>query len=356
MALLQSIPDKGPEVIAVGKVVVPTPTMVIPSESVLVYVAYVNPPTSEMNILKLNVGQCVVWPLKLLALCGQNGRANDKGNDQTKIQPEPASTPADTLSNLPPQDTEKEDRVLNYGLQGIQLGTLLMQLHDTEKEGDGERNVRNAKLLMLYFRSRPRGMKYAFEMMRFLTCVKALYTEKVAHKIIHGQFVNWRGGEGKNVADDLKQEHFVKDDKTVLKGLVANKTLKAVERGTKSSCGLKNISTNFDKQCNIAPDYTLHTSLSKEDDEKEMIDLVHIRRPFVFTAGRKHISFPTLTKSPLDQLDIVKLHAWLTRHKKKLASCMLYAGDSDCDSSDEEDTNSTECENEESSESEDSSD
>lgn len=213
MALLQSTPDKEPEVIAVGKVVVPTPTMVIPSESVLVYVAYVNPPTSEMNILKLNVGQCVVWPLKLLALCGQNGRANDKGNDQTKIQPEPASTPADTLSNLPPQDTEKEDRVLNYGLQVIRLGTLLMQLHDTEKEGDGERNVRNAKLLMLYFRSRPRGMKYAFEMMRFLTCVKALYTEKVAHKIIHGQFVNWRGGEGKNVADDLKQEHFVKDDK-----------------------------------------------------------------------------------------------------------------------------------------------
>jgi len=29
----------------------------------------------------------------------------------------------------------------------IQLGTLLMQLHDTEKEGDGECNLRNAKLL-----------------------------------------------------------------------------------------------------------------------------------------------------------------------------------------------------------------
>ena len=26
-----------------------------------------------------------------------------------------------------------------------------MQLHDTEKEGDGERNIRNSKLLMPYF-------------------------------------------------------------------------------------------------------------------------------------------------------------------------------------------------------------
>ena len=125
-------------------------------------------------------------------------------------------------------------------------------------------------------------MKYAFEMMRFITCVKALYTRKVAHRIIHGQFVNWRGGEGKNVANDLKQEHFIKGHKTVLKDLVANRTL-------------------TDRQCQIAPDYTLHTSLSKQDDEREMIEFVHSRKPFVFTSGRKHNSFPTIPKSALDQ-------------------------------------------------------
>ena len=97
----------------------------------------------------------------------------------------------------------------------------------------------------------------------------------MAHKIIHGQFANWRGGEGKNVANDLKQEHFVKAHKTVLKDLVANKTLKAVERATKCSYAMKIISDNVDKQFHIAPDYTLHTSLSKKEDEKEMIELVH---------------------------------------------------------------------------------
>ncbi len=219
-----------------------------------------------------------------------------------------------------------------------------MQLHDTEKEGDGNRNVRNAKLLMLYFRSRPRGTKYAYEMMRFITCVKALYTEKVAHQVIHGQYVNWRGGEGKNVADDLKQEHLVKGHKTVLKDLAGNKTLQAVERGTGASFGLKAISDNVDSECHIAPDYTLHTSLSKEEDENEMINLVHSQRPFAFTASRKHNSFPNISKSPLDQLDVVKLDSWLTRHKRKLAACRF--AEADADGSDDEGDSSSEQEDE----------
>ena len=243
----------------------------------LVYVAHVEAASLERNTHNLHVGQYVIWQENLLALCGQNKTRQEDNKQQP--QSEPFTEPEPTISNIPPQDPQKDDRVLNYGLQVIQLGILLMQLHDTEKEGDGERNLRNAKLLMLYFRSRPRGMKYAFEMMRFITCVKALYTQKVAHRIIHGQFVNWRGGEGKNVANDLKQEHFVKG----LKDLVANKTLTAVERATKASCGLKGVSDNFDRQCQIAPEYTLHTSLSKQDDEREMIELVHSQRPFVFT-------------------------------------------------------------------------
>lgn len=319
-----------------GKVVTPPPNIVTNTGTALVYVAHVEAASLERNTHNLHVGQYVIWQENLLALCGQN-KTRQEGNKQ-QPQSEPSTEPEPTISNIPPQDPQKDDRVLNYGLQVIQLGILLMQLHDTEKEGDGERNLRNAKLLMLYFRSRPRGMKYAFEMMRFITCVKALYTQKVAHRIIHGQFVNWRGGEGKNVANDLKQEHFVKGHKTVLKDLVANKTLTAVERATKASCGLKGVSDNFDRQCQIAPEYTLHTSLSKQDDEREMIELVHSRRPFVFTSGRKHNSFPTIPKSALDQLDIVKLDAWLTRHKRKLAACRFAAADADGDSgSDTED-------------------
>lgn len=228
---------------------------------------------------------------------------------------------------MPLVKSDQEDRVLNYSLQVLQLGTLLMQLHDTEKEGDGERSLRNMKLLMLYFRSRARGMKYAFEILRFLTCVKALYTEKTAHGIIHGQFVNWKGGDGKNVSNDLKQEHFVKYNKANLMGLAGNKTLNAVERARKASFGVKNITENFDMECSIKPDTTAHTSASKEDDEKEMIKIITHLKPFKFTPQRKHSSFKTISRSSLDQLDVIKLDAWMTRHKRKFATNYLYNED-----------------------------
>ena len=83
-----------------------------------------------------------------------------------------------------------------------------MQLNDTEAEGDGEHSIINWKMLMLYYRCRSRGMKCAYEAMRFITCVRALYTEKMSHRITHGQFVNPRGGEGKNYAYDLKMVSY----------------------------------------------------------------------------------------------------------------------------------------------------
>ena len=47
-----------------------------------------------------------------------------------------------------------------------------MQIDDTEREGDGERMMRNWKMLMLYNRSRGRGTKCAFEAMRLITTVE----------------------------------------------------------------------------------------------------------------------------------------------------------------------------------------
>ena len=77
-----------------------------------------------------------------------------------------------------------------------------------------------------------------------------------------------------NFANDQKEEHFVNGLKTVLKGPVAKQTLTAVERATKASWGLKGVSDNFDRQCQIAPVYTLHTSLSKQDDKREISELI----------------------------------------------------------------------------------
>lgn len=249
------------------------------------------------------------------------------------------------VSDLSPHLKDKNDRVLNYGLQVLQLGIFKLQIDDTEREGDGERMLRNWKMLMLFSRSRPRGGKYAFEAMRFITYCRALYTKKMAHRIMHGQFVNPKGGNGNNYANDLKQEHLVKCNKVVLQGLCGNKTLKAVTRVTKSAYSQKIITDNYDAESGIAKESTSHTYGNSGDDVRKMVSTLHGLKPFRYTPGRKHDAYPTISKSPLDQLNPVLLDKWLTRHKRRLAVSSLQNYDED-DVESEEDTNESDDEEE----------
>ena len=61
----------------------------------------------------------------------------------------------------------------------------------------------------------------------------------MAHRVLHSQFVNPRGGAGKNYANDLKMEHLIHENKVFLKDLGVNKTLKAEERCSKASYGMR---------------------------------------------------------------------------------------------------------------------
>ena len=122
--------------------------------------------------------------------------------------------------------------------------------------------------------------------MRPITCVKALYTERIAFQITHGQFVNVRGGAGNNHANDLRMEMMIKDDKGILKGMCGNKTLKAVDRSASSAYGLKKIVHVVDSESGVPPDSTRHTTTSTQETVAEMIEILHAKRPFQHTAAR----------------------------------------------------------------------
>lgn len=218
-----------------------------------------------------------------------------------------------------------------------------MQLNDTEAEGDRERSIITWKMLMLYYRCRSRGMKYAYEAMRFITCVRALYTERMSHRIIHGQFVNPKGGDGKNYANDLKMEHIICDNKVVLGDFRANKTLTAVQRNSQGAYGVKTEFCNqYDCQCKIPPELTKHAHACTTDDVRNMITIIHRSEPFKHQPGRVLNSFPDIGKMPLEKLNVSLLHSWFTRHKRKLF------GDHNCagDGTDEEASGSSSSEDE----------
>lgn len=279
-------------------------------------------------------GQVVLWPLDILAVY----RPSRPPSNTTEQSLHKEQNCQNIVSNIP--SGSQEDRQLNYALQVIQLGVMLMQLNDTEREGDGDRSLINWKMLLLYLRCRPRGMKYAYEAMRFITCVKALYTEKTAHRILYGQFVNAKGGEGNNYANDLKMEHCIQDNKVSIRGMRANKTLKAVQRCSGSSYGQKEFCIQYDGQCNIPPESTSHTHACTTEDIKAMLAILQQVKPFKFQAGRTLSSFPHISKSPLDKLDVALLHTWLTSRRQKLfagLSEFVAEESDDDDESDEED-------------------
>ena len=128
-----------------------------------------------------------------------------------------------------------------------------------------------------------------------------------------------KGGEGNNVANDLEEEHFVQFDKKLLKRMVVQKTLKAVERSTSASTGLRKIIENFDEKTGVHPPSTAHTYQNGEKDQKEMIALVCGLKPFQEVPGRCHSSFPHMPRNPFDLDDIRILEQWLTTSKQKLS-------------------------------------
>ena len=315
--------------VAIGKIadshLIPS-TQVIPTDIPLKFVSieYTVPGLENKASPPLQIRQLRVWPEALMIKRKQNLSSHANIN-QTSAEISTAKADShNTNCQLPSPVSEiaptvKEDGIFNYGLHVIQLGTLLMQLNDTEKEGDGERSLRNWKLLMLYFRSRSRSMKYAYEIMRFISFTKALYSEKVASRAINGQFVSLKGGAGGNVANDLKQEHIVQCNKRILKGLCGNKTLKAIQTGSSAAFGLQVTVDNFDAVSGIHKESTAHTHASRQDDEKEMIKNLSTLQPFSHKEGRCHSAFQKITKSPLDKLNIVALTEWLNYHKKRLS-------------------------------------
>ena len=91
----------------------------------------------------------------------------------------------------------------NYGLCFIFLTIFLLQMKDSAAEADGERNLINQKLLLSVFKSMGTYSKYAIEMFISIAQIGCMLTPRLAEEFKWGFFVNWRGGEGKNIEDDL---------------------------------------------------------------------------------------------------------------------------------------------------------
>ena len=218
----------------------------------------------------------------------------------------------------------QEDKIANYSHQVIELGLILMQLIDTAREGDGERSVRNWKMLTCYFKSRSSHSKYALEGINFISQVRALLSPRKAHEVIWSQFCSTQGGPGHNLSCDLRMEHFNNEMKKATNAMGANKTPKAVQRISQATAGIEAVANTIDKISFVPKRSCAHTYKATASDERAIIHLLQDLKPFDCSTTREHSNFKDISFSMLNKLDMNKFCDWIKKSQKKLSQHLLY--------------------------------
>ena len=207
--------------------------------------------------------------------------------------------------------SEGPDYVKNYGTTVIFVTTLLLQMKDTAREADGERNLIHQKMLLNLFKSRASQSKYAKEMFVSISQIEALLTPRLAEEFKWGFYVNWRGGKGNNIEDDLCQEICNGIGKKMVKRMGANKSITSISKLCTAVSGIKDITDNYDANTGKKKTSTHHTKLDYMKEEKEMVKDLQKLKPFMHTPYRCHKSFKTIKRHPLQELSLDKLYRWL---------------------------------------------
>ena len=88
-------------------------------------------------------------------------------------------------------------------------------------------------------------------------------------------FVNWRGGAGRNIEDDLAQEIPNRCSKRIAQRQGPNKTLSSISKVCKATTGIHQIVEEFDSSVGIHKTSVQHTTHDSHKDEKEMVSNLH---------------------------------------------------------------------------------
>ncbi|CAC5393039.1 unnamed protein product [Mytilus coruscus] len=110
-------------------------------------------------------------------------------------------------------------------------------------------------------------------------------------RVLEGAFVNTKGGNGKNKEAILVQEHAIRNQKDIIRGLSANKTETATRRASGSANIIYKIGDNEDKLLNIPKPTTSHTKKTSSKDLDLAISILRKVDPFNYVKGRKFDSF-----------------------------------------------------------------
>ncbi|CAC5375610.1 unnamed protein product [Mytilus coruscus] len=202
--------------------------------------------------------------------------------------------------------SESNDELYNYSTNLTIRGLHYLQMEDTIKEGDISRIILNLKVCIPIFFAHSCLSKYLFECVDYITKVSCFLSPLDKLRVLEGSMVNLRGGQGNNIEADLVQEHSVRNQKELIRGLGANKSETAISAVTAAAPVIAKICMNFDAEHNIPKKASRHSKVISTEDKKVVSESLRKIRPFLITNGRK-CAFSNLLSQPCSNINITKM-------------------------------------------------
>ena len=181
---------------------------------------------------------------------------------------------------------------------------------DSIKEGDGLRLLRCWKYNFLMFKCTNR-VNYAIEAFTMLVQHRFLFSERQAHQLLWGRFINTQGLPARNIPCDLYMEHLNRICKDAVNHLQANKTSKALVRVGKVVGVLDIINKNFDEDNSIDSRSGKHKFANYHKDLTKVVTVLVQEKVLKYISKRLHPSFPNVVRNPICNIEHEKLVSWM---------------------------------------------
>ncbi len=286
----------------------------IPSDSIIFHDLWMEDDSVRKSAL-MNIASSVVEKHVDLAaeFCGQP-HASDDGNDTLVDDDEQNSDSGDGGRMGDVKDDNVEDHsavssICDYSREVLSLGLFYLYFKDSVREGDGTRVMPAWKYFMLIFKA-TKHKNYALEALTMLTQYFVILPPNLAEQLKWSRFVNVHGYSGCNISADLYMEHMNRVVKTVISGLGANKTEKAIIRAGKSVGLLSDILAAYDDEAGVSLISGKHTEKSVVKDLHLIVE--QLMESDVFENGsRTHKSFSNLKPNIIRTLLQTDLKKWI---------------------------------------------
>ena len=242
-----------------------------------------------------------------------------------------------------PNNVEQDgnpDHLFNYASNLCHWALRLMHMNDVAREGDIDRARMTLKANLPFFFSHSPLSKYFVECIDMLLKCTKMSSPQMCLRLLESSFVNIRGGLGNNIETDLVMEHSIRNKKTLIRNLGANKTDLAIHRATNAADTVLELTNKFEDDLNLFPKSRKSGYIKDEQEVRMKIQSEMSKlKPFSKQPGRRignlHLSPSPRNATVFEQMRpaISKEIALLTKGKTVFTDEV--DSDSDLDSEDD---------------------